>query len=805
MGDPPMPAPMNGSICGPTVLGSAPPVDGSKDGLFADFIALGLGTNRIISFGGWDVSTSPTTLDGVDIDWEYPGAPDIPGNPPGQDSDGPNYLATLKVLRDKLPEGKSLSIAAPALYWYLKAFPIGDMAQIVDYIVYMTYDLHGQWDYNNKWADDGCPAGNCLRSHVNLTETELALAMITKANVPSNKVAVGISSYGRSFKMADPNCSGPICGFVGPESAAKPGICTGTAGYISNAEINRIIRDGGDIRTWFDTETMTDYLIYEGTEWVAYMSESTKAARMARWKELNFAGTIDWVIDLNEFDQDSGYKIPKSVTLLKTGPPGPACKANCGHKCSIFCGGPCLSCRPNGDSRSPDFVDPSDPDPPPFPPPTGDPPPGAGDEVCQPDVKTDSGLCPNGNVPIFDPVSMQVRCDFSADEAQSYMTSCQAALDEDYEDSKAEVELSSKCCSAGVRREFGLSVNGRASNPVCPAPNPPPLPLATFTCDFDKWPNVCANTRSAISSRGKTNTLTFVKGFTLYATRPWFLGKWLSGSNPGKSSDTTQDTLEKFDGWGLIDCQNICADLYGNAFLLVNSANVYPGERSYDPWWDNKLFKKTIGYATNNLGQVILTETIMTNSAYCQYLSPGKKIWNGHEWAQHGLSGSFDRRQKNDEFNWYLCDSYPGYSGPAMVPRRKWRRGRRVPNELPAQNMSTPEDTFPKMEVATAGSKEETVLTAMLHLEPRHRHPNYPEVEAHPDDPLSIPTRNIQSNMTRDDDLCFYLGDACSSAPGDAGNGDGDIWDTPDPPAPPSLPPTPEADCNIDAYNKKGF
>lgn len=109
-----------------------------------------------------------------------------------------------------MPEGKTISIAAPASYWYLKQFPISKMADVLDYIVYMTYDLHGQWDYGNKFSQDGCPAGSCLRSHVNLTETNYALAMITKAGVASNKIAVGISSYGRSFGMTEAGCTGPM-------------------------------------------------------------------------------------------------------------------------------------------------------------------------------------------------------------------------------------------------------------------------------------------------------------------------------------------------------------------------------------------------------------------------------------------------------------------------------------------------------------------------------------------------------------------------------------------------------------------
>lgn len=58
---------------------------------------------------------------------------------------------------------------------------------------------------------EGCPAGNCLRSHVNSTETHNSLVLMTKAGVPANKIVVGVTSYGRSFKMSDPTCRGPMC------------------------------------------------------------------------------------------------------------------------------------------------------------------------------------------------------------------------------------------------------------------------------------------------------------------------------------------------------------------------------------------------------------------------------------------------------------------------------------------------------------------------------------------------------------------------------------------------------------------
>lgn len=67
----------------------------------------------------------------------------MPGIPPADQDDGENYLAFLVVLKNLL-RGKSVSIAAPSSYYYLQNFPIETMGKIVDYIVYMTYDFHGQ-------------------------------------------------------------------------------------------------------------------------------------------------------------------------------------------------------------------------------------------------------------------------------------------------------------------------------------------------------------------------------------------------------------------------------------------------------------------------------------------------------------------------------------------------------------------------------------------------------------------------------------------------------------------------------------
>ncbi|KAM7184573.1 glycoside hydrolase family 18 protein [Rhypophila sp. PSN 637] len=254
--------------------------------------------NNVVKF------VNDNKLDGADFDWEYPAAPDIPGVPAGDLQEGVNYARFLAAMRTALPKEKSVSFAAPASYWYLKQFPISTMAKTVDYIVYMTYDFTY---VGNEWATPGCKTGNCLRSHVNATETLLSLAMITKAGVDPNKVIVGVTSYGRSFHMAQKGCDGPQCLYTGDRlnSQAAKGACTDTAGYISNAEIEEIIAKGGNIKTW--TQNATDYLVYNDLEWVSYMSDINKAARMILYHSYGFGGTTDWAIDLQSFKGDATY------------------------------------------------------------------------------------------------------------------------------------------------------------------------------------------------------------------------------------------------------------------------------------------------------------------------------------------------------------------------------------------------------------------------------------------------------------------------------------------------------------------
>lgn len=295
---------------------------------FSDFLSL-TGVRKVVTFGGWAFSTDDSTihifgeavqqdqfvasavdfinqygLDGIEIDWEYPGATDLGGwansTPTQFPDDGANYLSMLTKLYPAMPSGTTLSICAPSSFWYLQNFPIANMSNYLDYIMMMTYDMHGQWDYNIA------STGPYLLSHVNETETIEALTMITKAGVPSNKVVMGVGSYARSFRQSDPSCYTPGCTFTGPSSGSTPGECTATAGYIGFGELQQIVDSGAVRMQYYDALSGSDILLYNTADWAAYTNVTTTLLnRYTLAQSMNLLGTGEWAVDLRGDVQDT--------------------------------------------------------------------------------------------------------------------------------------------------------------------------------------------------------------------------------------------------------------------------------------------------------------------------------------------------------------------------------------------------------------------------------------------------------------------------------------------------------------------
>ncbi|RSL67275.1 hypothetical protein CEP53_003068 [Fusarium sp. AF-6] len=201
--------------------------------------------------------------DGVDFDWEYPGADDRGGS----DKDGANYVSLVKELRSAITSsGKDyiVTFTAPTSYWYLRHFDPKGMEPYVDWINLMSYDLHGVWDRDN-------PIGSQVLAHSNLTEIDLALDL-----------------------------------FSGPDD---DGPCTGTTGILSYREIQDILSKTG-ATSYHDKEAEVRYLVYNGDSWISYDDESTFKAKIEYANKMGLSGLMIWAID----QDDSNLSALSAVT-----------------------------------------------------------------------------------------------------------------------------------------------------------------------------------------------------------------------------------------------------------------------------------------------------------------------------------------------------------------------------------------------------------------------------------------------------------------------------------------------------------
>ncbi|KAM0384982.1 hypothetical protein ACHAQC_011832 [Fusarium culmorum] len=226
--------------------------------------------------------------DGVDFDWEYPGAKDRGGS--GQD--GANFVSIVKELQAAIKASGHdyiVTYTAPTSYWYLRHFDPKAMEPYVDWINLMSYDLHGTWDSDN-------PIGSQVLAHSNLTEIDLALDLFWRVGVDPKNIVLGLGFYGRSFKLDSPSCWKPGCRFEGP---GDKGPCTDTAGILSYREIQNIISKTG-ATSYHDRTAAVRYLVYGDNNWISYDDPETFQAKIDYANKMGLSGLMVWAIDQDD-------------------------------------------------------------------------------------------------------------------------------------------------------------------------------------------------------------------------------------------------------------------------------------------------------------------------------------------------------------------------------------------------------------------------------------------------------------------------------------------------------------------------
>lgn len=170
----------------------------------------------IAAIGGWgqdgfsDAALTPTSrynfarqanslikqydLDGIDIDWEYPGTSG--GGIKSRPQDRENFTLLLTALRDVIGSNKWLTVAGTGSKEYItKSAEIDKIAPLVDYFNLMSYDFtagetgeKGQRHQSNLYTSPLSLPGYSV---------DIMINNLIEAGMPPEKILMGIPFYGR--------------------------------------------------------------------------------------------------------------------------------------------------------------------------------------------------------------------------------------------------------------------------------------------------------------------------------------------------------------------------------------------------------------------------------------------------------------------------------------------------------------------------------------------------------------------------------------------------------------------------------
>lgn len=261
----------------------------------------------LISIGGWswsknfsdavltDTSThnfalsavsivSRYNLDGIDIDWEYPGM--TGDSNVYRPEDKQHYTLLFKELRKGLD---SLSLTTKMKYYvttavggsqeYIDHTEMDKVQQYADYINIMSYDYAGGWDpvsghHTNLYVSSG--DSDQYSAH-------RSIQAFIAAGVPPSKIVMGIAFYGKGWQMESADNNGLY------RKALKPANGGGFT-FLKDSLVNK-----NGYKEYWDATAKAPYLFNaENKIFISYDNERSVKEKCKYVKQQHLAGAMFW-------------------------------------------------------------------------------------------------------------------------------------------------------------------------------------------------------------------------------------------------------------------------------------------------------------------------------------------------------------------------------------------------------------------------------------------------------------------------------------------------------------------------------
>ena len=242
-------------------------------------------------------------LDGVDIDWEYPGMKGEEGNI-YRPEDKENFTLMFKAFREELDKfgqetGKRylLTAAVGGSKSFIEHTDMGALAPYMDYVLIMTYDYGGRngtvGHHTNLYAD---------KRDKEASSADRSIKNFIAAGLPANKIGIGAAFYGKGWEA---------------ESTANNGLGQKRVKSIQGGGYSKIkdslVNQNGYTK-YYDKKAKAPYLFNPSTKvLITYDDEKSVRDKCKYVKKNNLAGIFFW----EYFSDPKGYLLDEITATLK--------------------------------------------------------------------------------------------------------------------------------------------------------------------------------------------------------------------------------------------------------------------------------------------------------------------------------------------------------------------------------------------------------------------------------------------------------------------------------------------------------
>ncbi len=229
-------------------------------------------------------------LDGLDVDWEYPGQ--IGAGNRFRPEDKQNYTAVLRELRQRFDQEQKklhrrlyLSIAAGSNQKWLDHTDMRSVARYVDDVDLMAYDYYEPGDEPTT--------GHNAPLFINPADpmqvsADKSVRAFEKAGVPASKLVLGVPFYGHEWGEVPPQNHGLFQpGKPVPEAFANYGNIIATM-------LNATVPDQGFVRYW-DAASRVPYIYNSNSRlFISYDDPQSMALKCRYVLRHHLAGIMFW-------------------------------------------------------------------------------------------------------------------------------------------------------------------------------------------------------------------------------------------------------------------------------------------------------------------------------------------------------------------------------------------------------------------------------------------------------------------------------------------------------------------------------